>query len=169
MTETSTENGPTQCTLDSRIETSYCQSLARSSTRASCLRFGDWNLFVICFLSFGILRSDYFSEPTVNSSIQAAKRLTLKQLSLLPITNEAIIDEEILDSNRHMNVSWYLNLFSQAIGGMHKWMSVLYVVRDGQASFFTDEIPNRKVQIPNKSQTPMIKTSVTGEAPFVIW
>ena len=58
----------------------------------------------------------------MTSSIQAAKRLTLKELSLLPITNEAIIDEEYLDSNRHMNVSWYLHLFNQATGGMYKWM-----------------------------------------------
>ena len=58
----------------------------------------------------------------MTSSILAAKRLTLKELSPLPITNEATIDDDYLDSNRHMNVSWYGHLFNQATGGMQKWL-----------------------------------------------
>jgi acyl-CoA thioester hydrolase len=56
----------------------------------------------------------------VNANIQAAKAVTLDQLSALPITKEATIDEEYLDSNRHMNVSFYFRLFNQATGGLHK-------------------------------------------------
>ena len=51
------------------------------------------------------------------SSIQAAKHLRLDELSVLPVTHEAVIDEEYLDSNGHMNVSWYLHLFNRATGG----------------------------------------------------
>jgi acyl-CoA thioester hydrolase len=60
----------------------------------------------------------------MKSSIQAAKRLTLNELSALPITHEAVIDEEYLDSNGHMNVSWYLHLFNQATGGTYRWLGV---------------------------------------------
>jgi acyl-CoA thioester hydrolase len=56
------------------------------------------------------------------SNIRSAKRLTLKELALLPITNEAAIDEAFLDSNRHMNVSWYWHLFNQSTEGMQKWL-----------------------------------------------
>jgi acyl-CoA thioester hydrolase len=58
----------------------------------------------------------------MQTSIRAAKRLTLSDLSSLPITNEATIDEEFLDSNRHMNVSWYWHLFNQSTGGLYRWM-----------------------------------------------
>ncbi len=76
----------------------------------------------------------------MNSSILEAKRLTLKQLSPLPITNEAIIDEEYLDSNRHMNVSWYLHLFNRATGGMHKWLGFDWgqLKADGSSSFILE-------------------------------
>ena len=76
----------------------------------------------------------------MNSSIQAAKRLTLKELSPLPITNEATIDEEYLDSNRHMNVSWYLHLFNQATGGMHKWLGFDWgqLKADGAGTFILE-------------------------------
>ena len=56
------------------------------------------------------------------SSVQAAKRLGLDELSALPITHEAVIDEEYLDSNGHMNVSWYLHLFNRATGGTYRWL-----------------------------------------------
>lgn len=76
----------------------------------------------------------------MTSSIQAAKRLTLKELSLLPITYEAIIDEEYLDSNRHMNVSWYLHLFNQATGGMHRRIGFDWdqLNADGASSFILE-------------------------------
>jgi acyl-CoA thioester hydrolase len=56
------------------------------------------------------------------SSIQVAKRLGLDELSALPVTHEAVIDEEYLDSNGHMNVSWYLHLFNRATGGTYRWL-----------------------------------------------
>ena len=60
----------------------------------------------------------------MNPSIKAAKKIKAEQLETLPITNEATIDEEFLDANRHMNVSWYLHLFNQATGRMYSWMGI---------------------------------------------
>ena len=66
--------------------------------------------------------------------------MTLKELSPLPITNEASIDEEYLDSNGHVNVSWYLHLFNQATGGMHKWLCLDWgqLKADGASSFILE-------------------------------
>jgi acyl-CoA thioester hydrolase len=56
------------------------------------------------------------------SNVQAAKQLSLDQLAALPITLEAVVDEEYLDANGHMNVSWYLHLFNRATGGTYRWL-----------------------------------------------
>ena len=76
-------------------------------------------------------------ETRVNPRTQAAKRLTLEQVSSLPITNEATIDETFLDSNRHMNVSWYLHLFNRATGEMYRALGVDWSeLRDSSSSSF---------------------------------
>ena len=76
----------------------------------------------------------------MNSSIRSAKRLTLKELSPLPITNEAIIDEDYLDFNGHMNVTWYLRLFNRATGGMYRWLGFDWgqLKADGASSFILE-------------------------------
>ena len=76
----------------------------------------------------------------MTASIQAAKRTTPEQLSTLPVTNEATIDEEFLDANRHMNVSWYLHLFNQATGGMYSWMGIdwPHFKANGSSSFILE-------------------------------
>jgi len=56
------------------------------------------------------------------ASIRAAKSLGFDELSSLPITLDTEIDEEYLDSNGHMNVSWYLHLFNRATGGTYRWL-----------------------------------------------
>ena len=73
----------------------------------------------------------------MNNTIRAAKQLTVDQLSSLPITKEATIVDEYLDSNRHVNVSWYLHLFNQATLGMQKWLGFNWreLKSEGASSF----------------------------------
>lgn len=58
------------------------------------------------------------------ASLREAKQLTAEQIAMLPATWEAEVDEEFLDSNGHMNVSWYLHLFNRATGGTYRWLGL---------------------------------------------
>ncbi len=43
------------------------------------------------------------------------KRITLKDLEMLPVGHRQKIPEDYLDANAHMNVMWYTHLFSCAL------------------------------------------------------
>lgn len=59
---------------------------------------------------------------------------------MLPVTYQGVIDEEYLDANGHMNVSWYLHLFSRASGGMYRELGFDWrKLREGGTSSFALE------------------------------
>ena len=47
-------------------------------------------------------------------------RVSLQDVRLLPLTHQATIPEDYLDSMGHMNVMWYTHLFAHAMGGIFK-------------------------------------------------
>ena len=42
----------------------------------------------------------------------------VQEVAMLPITNRATVSEDWIDSMGHMNVMWYMHLFSQAVLGL---------------------------------------------------
>ncbi len=50
------------------------------------------------------------------------KRITLKDLEMLPVGHRQKIPEDYLDANAHMNVMWFTHLFSCAL--MEVWNAV---------------------------------------------
>ena len=45
---------------------------------------------------------------------------TIHDIQQLPLTHQATIPEDYLDSMGHMNVMWYTHLFAHAMGGIFK-------------------------------------------------
>lgn len=64
-------------------------------------------------------------------------RVSIHDVRQLPLTHQATIPEDYLDSMGHMNVMWYTHLFAHAMGGIFKriGMNRDYFV-DNQAGSF---------------------------------
>jgi len=51
-------------------------------------------------------------------------RVSIQDVQQLPLTHQATIPEDYLDSMGHMNVMWYTHLFAHAMGGIFKWIGM---------------------------------------------
>ena len=64
-------------------------------------------------------------------------RVSIHDVQQLPLTHQATIPEDYLDSMGHMNVMWYTHLFAHAMGGIFKriGMNRDYFVSNQAGSF----------------------------------
>ncbi len=93
-------------------------------------------------------------------------RLSIHDVRPLPLTHQATIPEDYLDSMGHMNVMWYTHLFAHAMGGMFKQIGMNrdYFVSNHAGSFALKQYVNYLIEVRFGEQI-SIYTRLLGRSP----
>ena len=94
------------------------------------------------------------------------EKISIPDIQQLPLTHQATIPEDYLDSMGHMNVMWYTHLFAHAMGGIFKriGMDRDYFVKNQSGSFALKQYVNYLVEVRFGEQI-SIHTRLLGRSP----
>jgi acyl-CoA thioester hydrolase len=93
-------------------------------------------------------------------------QVSIHEVRMLPLTHQATIPEDYLDSMGHMNVMWYTHLFAHAMGGMFKQLGMNrdYFVSNQAGSFALKQYVNYLIEVRFGEQI-SIYTRLLGRSP----
>lgn len=93
-------------------------------------------------------------------------KLGSHEIRQLPLTHQATIPEDYLDSMGHMNVMWYTHLFAHAMGGVFKQIGMDrdYFVNNQAGSFALKQYVNYLIEVRFGEQI-AIHTRLLGRSP----
>jgi acyl-CoA thioester hydrolase len=93
-------------------------------------------------------------------------RVSIPAIQQLPLTHQATIPEDYLDSMGHMNVMWYTHLFAHAMGGIFKQIGMNrdYFVNHQAGSFALKQYVHYLIEVRFGEQI-SIYTRLLGRSP----